>query len=315
MNAIETVLLRKQYGWFFSREKVHALDGLTLNVPENTIFGFLGPNGAGKTTTIKILLGLVLPTSGETRIFGADSQSQNVRERVGYLPENPRFYPHLTARGFLVFCGKLIHLDPMERAKRADMLLERVDLKDAAEQKIKGFSRGMLQRVGIAQALIGDPDLVILDEPITGLDPMGRRSVKQILVSLRDEGKTIFFSSHVLSDVEKMCDVIGVLNRGRLIDSGYTKEILGEIGADIWAEKVSGDALQKAEAICKSVTLKDGKFCFSLDDMSKQEKLAELVQSGGGKILEVVKNREDLEEFFLRRVQEDEQKRNEGRME
>lgn len=315
MYAIETVDLRKRYGWFFSREKVNALDGLTLSVPENTIFGFLGPNGAGKTTTIKILLGLVIPTSGETRIFGADSQSQNVRERVGYLPENPRFYPHLTAMGFLNFCGKLIHLDPMERSKRAETLLERVDLKDAAEQKIKGFSRGMLQRLGIAQALIGNPDLVILDEPITGLDPMGRRSVKQILLNLREEGKTVFFSSHILSDVEKMCDVVAVMNRGRMIEAGYTKEILGETGADIWADNIKADVLQKAESMCKSVTIKDGKFCFTVDGTGQHEPLLDLIRQGGGTIREVQKKREELEDFFLRRVQEDEKTRNEGRME
>lgn len=309
MSAIETVDLYKKFGWFFSRRKIVALDKLTLTVPEKVIFGFLGPNGAGKTTTIKILLGLIIADKGSSHIFNLDSRDRNVRERVGYLPENPRFYPHLSAMEFLHFCGKLIHLNRMERSRRAEELLERVDLVDQTHQKIEGFSRGQLQRVGIAQCLMSNPDLIILDEPITGLDPMGRRDVKQILSDLRDEGKTIFFSSHVLSDVEKMCDMIGILNRGRLIEYGDLADILGETGAEIWAENVPPAVLGQAESLCASVMMREGRYGFVVDDITKKGELVTLIEDNGGRVREVQSRREELEDFFLRTVQEDEQKR------
>jgi ABC-2 type transport system ATP-binding protein len=309
MSAIQTIDLCKRFGWWLSRRKVVALDHLTLTVPEKVIFGFLGPNGAGKTTTIKILLGLLLPDSGESRIFDLESSQEEVRERVGYLPENPTFYSHLSGRDFLHFCGKLIHLNRLERARRTDELLQRVNLTDAADQRLEGYSRGMLQRIGIAQALMSNPDLVILDEPITGLDPMGRREVKQILSDLKDEGKTIFFSSHVLSDVEQMCDMVGILNHGRLVESGRIAEILGETGLEVWAEKVPTEALGKAEEICASVTMKDGRFGFTLDRPERRDDLLKLIRDNGGTVKEEVSKREDLEAYFLRRVQEDEEAR------
>ncbi len=309
MSAIVTTDLYKRFGWWLSRRKVVALNHLNLTVPEKVIYGFLGPNGAGKTTLIKILQGLIIPDKGASRIFDIDSRDQEVRERVGYLPENPTFYGHLSGRDFLHFCGKLIHLNRLERSRRIDELFDRVGLTQAADQRLEGYSRGMLQRIGIAQALMSNPDLVILDEPITGLDPMGRRDVKQILANLKDEGKTIFFSSHVLSDVEQMCDMIGIINHGRLVEAGEIHEILGEKGIEVWAENVPAEALAKAEGLCSSVVMKKGRFGFTLDDPERKDKLVPLIENAGGRIAEVKGKKEELEEFFLRRVQEDDQAR------
>jgi ABC-2 type transport system ATP-binding protein len=312
MSAIEIENLQKRYGGWLSRRKVVALDGLTLSVPQKLVFGFLGPNGAGKTTTIKILIGLVLADNGSAQIFGEPVGKESVRERIGYFPESPRFYPHLTGEGFLHFCAKLMHLDRLERSRRSDELLARVGLTDAAGQKLEGYSRGMLQRLGIAQALMSNPDLLILDEPITGLDPKGRREVKQILADLKDEGKTIFFSSHILSDVEKMCDMVGIINHGRLVEKGEVRDLLGETGLEIWASNVPTDVLAKAESICSSVTMKDGRFGFILDDPGRREEVTRLVEDSGGTIQETISRTEELEEFFLRRVREDDEARQAG---
>ncbi|MHC4884569.1 MAG: ABC transporter ATP-binding protein [Planctomycetota bacterium] len=309
MSAISINGLHKQFGWILSRRKVKALDGLDMEVPENSIYGFLGPNGAGKTTTIKIILGLIKADKGSSRIFNTDSKNRDVRERVGFLPDSPHFYTHLTAMEFLHFCGKLIHLPRMERAKRAAALLERVDLVDQTDQKLEGFSRGQLQRIGIAQALMSNPDLVILDEPITGLDPMGRRDVKNILNDLRDEGKTIFFSSHVLSDVEKMCDNIGIVNHGRLLTSGAINDLLGETGVEVWAAEVTPEVYSKTEALCSATVMKDNHTGFTLKDAARKDELVSIVEESGGRVQDIVSKREELEAFFLRRVQEDEDQR------
>ena len=307
--AIETNNLCKRFGGFFSRKKIFALNNLNLTVPENVIFGFLGPNGAGKTTTIKILLGLVLASSGSSKIFNIDTTAPETRDHVGFLPENPKFYPYLTARQFLTFCGELIHLDAMERSKRADELLEKVGLTNAADQKVDGFSRGMLQRLGIAQALVSDPDLIILDEPITGLDPMGRVSVKKILTDLRDEGKTIFFSSHILSDVEKMCDMIGILNHGRLIEQGRVEDIRSDIGADIYVRGLPKEAYEQGQEICDYIMLQKGDVIMSVSSAEQKEKVMEFLKAQNAAVVRTNRKQEDLETFFLRTIAADEQRR------
>jgi ABC-2 type transport system ATP-binding protein len=305
MKVISIKDITKKFGWFFSRRKVLALDGLTMDVPDNVIFGFLGPNGAGKTTTIKILLGLILPTSGESRIFNVASNDRDVRERVGFLPDNPKFYNHLTAREFLHFCGKLIHLNRMERSRRTDELLERMGLRQQADQKLDGFSRGQQQRLGIAQALLNNPDLIILDEPITGLDPMGRREVKEILKNLRDEGKTVFFSSHILSDVEQMCDMVSIINRGQLIEYGRCEDLLGEREVIIWADGIDPKGMGDMEKLCDSITMKNGLTGFTLSSSVKKQEVVSTVKSKGGDIKDIETKRDELEDFFLRRVTED----------
>ena len=307
MDAIIMHELYKRYGWFLSRRKIVAVNHLSMTIPEKTIFGFLGPNGAGKTTTIKMLLGLVDPDTGYSRIFGIDSRDRDVRGRVGFLPESPHFYGHLTARDFLVFSGKLLHLGRMERAQRAEELLERVTLTKAADQKLEGFSRGMLQRGGIAQALLSDPDLIILDEPINGLDPVGRREVKHILMDLRNDGKTIFFSSHILSDVEEMCNDVCILNHGALVVRGSVEGLLQETGCTVWTEGLSTEAAEGFEGICKSVMKREGRHGFVLASIGREEFISK-VDAAGGKVREIQSERETMEDFFLRTIKLDDER-------
>jgi ABC-2 type transport system ATP-binding protein len=229
VNVIEMHELSKSYGGgWFSRAKAPSLDHLTLAVPAGKIFGFLGPNGAGKSTTIKILLGLVHPTSGSAKILGEPVSNDQVRSRIGYLPENPSFPTHLKAADFLRLMAKVHKVPADQSEERVTSALKLVGLSDRARSVVKEFSRGMLQRLGIAQALINRPELVILDEPLNGLDPYGRRDLKRIFSDLRGSGCTVFFSSHILSDAEDLCDQVSILNRGRLIADGETRQLLDE---------------------------------------------------------------------------------------
>jgi len=227
MKVIEINNLTKDYDvGFWRKKKVRALDGLSLSVDANQIFGFLGANGAGKTTTLKLLMRLIFPTSGSARILGHDISVVKMHSRIGYLPENPYFYDYLTARELLEYCGQLFGLTPSERKKQAASLLSRVRLDEKRwDTQLRKFSKGMLQRVGLAQSLINDPEIVFLDEPMSGLDPVGRREVRDLIASLRDEGKTIFMCSHILSDIEVLCDQVAILKRGKLAQVGYLDEL------------------------------------------------------------------------------------------
>jgi ABC-2 type transport system ATP-binding protein len=208
------------------RQPVEALRGISLTVPAGTVFGFLGPNGAGKTTTLHVLLGFIAPTGGEARMFGADVRQSIARQRIGYLPEHPLTYPFLTGRECLDLAGRLFGLRGAPLRQRAAELIRRVGLEDAADRRAGVYSRGMLQRLGLAQALINNPDLVILDEPTSGLDPLGRRDIRQIIAELRDQGKTVFFSSHELSEVELVCDQVAILARGELVAQGKIGDLV-----------------------------------------------------------------------------------------
>jgi ABC-2 type transport system ATP-binding protein len=207
---------------------VEALTGVNLTVPEKSVVGFLGPNGAGKTTIIHVLLGFVKPTSGSAHIFGQDVTHTIARERIGYLPEHPDTYRFLTGRELLSMAGRLFRMSRGDLAIKIPELLDLVGLEDAADRRIGTYSRGMMQRIGVAQALISDPDLVILDEPTGGLDPIGRMKIREIISSLRDRGKTVFFSSHELSEVELVCDRIAVLAEGRRVVEGAVDELVPE---------------------------------------------------------------------------------------
>lgn len=230
MDVIEIQGLTKVYrsGLLFRRTQLTALDQLTMQVPQGEIFGFLGPNGAGKSTSIKILLGLVHATSGSAKILGQPIDDHEVRARLGYLPENPAFPSHLRAAEFLRQVAKMCRVPAKEIEQRVTDNLALVGLADRSRSSIREFSRGMLQRLGIAQALINKPELVILDEPLNGLDPYGRRELKKIFQDLRAGGCTVFFSSHILSDAEDLCDRIAILNKGQLIACGPTRELMAE---------------------------------------------------------------------------------------
>ena len=234
--AVEIEGLTKRFG------DAVALDDLTLSVPAGSVFGFLGPNGAGKTTTIRILTGLAVPTSGTARVLGHDlrERSEQVRRETGFLPDVPGFYPWMTAREFLILAGRLFGLDGRELSDRADSLLDMAGL-GKVSARIGGFSRGMKQRLGIAQALINAPRLLLLDEPTSALDPIGRREVLEMIGSLRGR-TTVFFSTHILGDVERVCDTAAILHRGRVMAHAPVSELKRRAGADRVEVEVDGDA-------------------------------------------------------------------------
>jgi len=228
MNEIvEITNLTKDYEvGFWRKRKVRALDDLSLTVNRGEIFGFLGANGAGKTTTLKLLMTLIFPTAGTARILGHDIGNISMHSRIGYLPENPYFYDYLTALEFLNFCGQLFGFPKAEQSRKTKDLLSRVKLNETKwNTQLRKFSKGMLQRVGLAQALINDPEVVFLDEPMSGLDPIGRREVRDMISALRQEGKTVFMCSHILSDIEVLCDRVAILKSGRLAQVGYLDDL------------------------------------------------------------------------------------------
>ncbi len=245
--VIETVNLGKVHFSNFLRKRFQALDQLSLTIGKGETFGLLGLNGAGKTTTLKLLLGLLRPTTGEVKVLGYDAGHVKALARVGFLPEAPYFYSYLSAQEFLDFSGRLFALPEKQRKERAKELLELVGLTDAAKRPIGKFSKGMMQRLGIAQSLLNDPELIFWDEPTSGLDPIGRRDVRTILHRLKSEGKTIFFNSHLLPDVSEVCDRIGILNRGRLIYQGKVSDITAG-GNYLKLEDFFLSTIQEAEA-------------------------------------------------------------------
>jgi len=225
MNAIEISGLCKQFSGK-RMTKVHALKGLDLTIEAGEVFGFLGPNGAGKSTTIKLVMGLLRPTSGSARIMGMDASRAESRRHVGYLPENPAFYDYLSAEEFINFVGAQFNLDSALLRRRSEEVLKRLDLWEARKRPMRGYSKGMVQRVGLAQTLVHDPDVYILDEPMSGLDPIGRALVKDIILDLKQRGKCVFFSTHITDDVEKVCDRVGVVDKGRLLIVDSVENIL-----------------------------------------------------------------------------------------
>ena len=240
MPIIEMDSLSKVYKTEFSRKKVYALTDLSLDVNEGEVFGFLGPNGAGKSTTIKMLIDLIRPTSGQLKIAGKEASDMKVKRLIGYLPENPYFYDHLSAKELLKFGGRSCNMDNALIKKRSDSLLEQLELTEAMKRPLRSYSKGMVQRAGLALALIHDPQILILDEPMSGLDPTGRRKVFDLILKLKGEGKTIFFSSHILHDIERLCDRAAILVNGKLSRLVDVKEDLstGQTMEDLFMEEV-----------------------------------------------------------------------------
>ncbi|MFC1713424.1 ABC transporter ATP-binding protein [Candidatus Poribacteria bacterium] len=244
---VRTENLTKEFkeGFLANRHPIKALDNLNLQVQSGEIFGYLGPNGAGKTTTFKLLLGLISPTSGSAWIFGRDIGEVKPKAKVGFMPEQPYFYDYLTGEEFLNFYAQLFRFDRKTRKQKVHSLLEAVGLEEAASIQLRKYSRGMLQRVGIAQALINDPELVILDEPLSGLDPIGRKEIRDIIHRLKNDGRTVIFSSHVLSDVETICDRVGILMRGKL----QSVERLDEFrNVELESVEITVSSLSKADS-------------------------------------------------------------------
>ena len=303
MSAVRLREFSKTFHTGFWRTRAHrALDAVSLDVPHGAVLGHLGPNGAGKTTTLRLLMQLVHPTSGSAEILGRPAGDVAVRRRIGFLPEAARFYGACTAEELLEYVGGLFGYPPAERRSGWTGL-------DRAERRrpLRAYSRGMLQRVGIAQALLNNPEVVFLDEPMTGLDPLGRRDVRNTILALREEGRTVFVSSHILSDAEAVCSHVAILSRGRLAAAGR----IADLGLDVrgW-ELVAAGAGESVLAVCGAAARRvtrigEGRYVLDLPvDPAPESLLAELAQRGV-RIVSLNPKRETLEDYFLRRVTED----------
>ena len=303
MTIIEVQNLTKDYEVGFARKrKVRALDGLSLTVEAGHIFGFLGANGAGKTTTLKLLMRLIFPTAGTARILDRDISDVSMRARIGYLPENPYFYDYLTAREFIDYCGQLFGFDKSMRARRTDEVLTRVNLdKKSWDRQLRKFSKGMLQRVGMAQALVNDPEIVFLDEPMSGLDPVGRREFRDLIASLNSEGKTVFMCSHILSDIEVLCDSIAILKGGKLAHAGTLDELrAAEANAiEIIASGADADRLKSQLKIQAEVTTTPSGLRIAVGEEKDVDAVIAALRSVNGKLVAVNPVKQSLEELFL----------------
>jgi ABC-2 type transport system ATP-binding protein len=294
--------LSKDYRSGFLLRRVRVLDDLSLEVREGEVFGFLGPNGAGKTTTLKILMGLVYPSEGNACIWGESSTRVSVRRDVGYLPESPYFYDYLTGRELMAFYAKLYGMsDPKERI---ESLMQLVGLGEAAHLQLRKYSKGMLQRIGLAQALVHDPPLVILDEPMSGLDPIGRKEIRDILFRLKDRGKTVFFSTHILSDAEAICDRVGIIARGKLRSVGALSELVSvKVHTyEVTFKKVGKDGLEKARVLCSRLVEKENEVFAWAENEEKLQALVDLIRSDGGILLSLAPRKETLEDVFMQEI-------------
>ncbi len=302
MVAIKTEGLTKDYRVGFWRKKVRVLNDLHLEIHPGEIFGYLGPNGAGKTTTLKLLNGLVFPTSGRIWVLGRELPDVGIKAQVGFLPENPYFYDYLTGREFLLFYGRLFGLRGKGLRDRVGWLLSRVGLEASADLQLRKYSKGMLQRIGLAQALINDPVLVILDEPMSGLDPIGRREVRDLILRLKEEGKTIFFSSHIIPDVEDLCDRVGILVGGRLVKVGRLEELLQvEIEAvEVTASAISDGSLERLQGLALKPPVRTGdRVLITVRDEETLQAVLALLVEAKARIHSVLPHRRGLEEYFL----------------
>ncbi len=289
------------YGFWLRRKQV--LLDVSLTVERGEVYGFLGPNGSGKTTSLKCLLGLLRPDAGTVEIFGRPGNDPDARRKLGYLPEHPYFYPHLTGRELVDYFGRLFDLPSDVRRRRTDELIELVGMADKAAQPIKQYSKGMMQRIGMAQALINDPDLVILDEPMSGLDPIGRREVKDIILDLKARGTTVLFSSHILADAEALCDRVGLLFEGKIVrESGVDELLEGRVQYwdatcdDLQAEQVPGYRCRATQG---------DRLYFRITDADDLDRWIDIVRQAGGRVVQVSPHRHTLEDFFIGTIRGD----------
>ena len=305
--VLEVEGLEKTFVLGFFRKKVQALRGVTFQARQGEIYGVLGPNGAGKTTTLKVLVGLIFPDRGQARVFGERAPSPHAARRIGYLPESPYFYEYLRPLEFLDFYGRLFGIPAAERHRRAKALLERVGLSHAMDRPLRKFSKGMLQRVGLAQALINDPELLILDEPMTGLDPIGRKEVRDLILEEHRRGKTIVFSSHILADVELLCHRVAIIQNGKVVDEGPLSTLLRpEVRrVEIELGNMPDAAIEElrrgtAEVVVRS----NGVVVVSVIGEALTGPILTTALGAGAQVLSLTAHRETLEDLFVRRALE-----------
>ncbi len=301
MKAIEIMGLKKTFTSNFMLKKYNVLKDINISVEKGEIYGFLGPNGAGKTTTIKCMLGLISFDSGESFICGKNSRSLEERKKIGFLPEHPYFYDYLTAKELLCFSGMLFSIPVKKVKNKAKDLLKLVGLEGKEDLKLKKFSKGMIQRLGFAQALINDPEIVILDEPFSGVDPIGRKELRDLIISLKNSGKTVFFSSHILQDMEMIVDTVGIILEGEIIKQGKLSDLISH--SVQYYEVVFKDV---DESLLKSnnigFKLKDNNYITKLKDFEKLNYIIEFIIMNHGKIVSVIPIKMSLEDIFLKEI-------------
>lgn len=306
MAAIETDGLTKDYYVGFWRKRPYrALDGLSIAVEPGEVYGFLGPNGAGKSTTLKLLMGLIHPTSGGARILGRPINDRETRRRIGFLPENPSFYDYLTGEELLHYFAGLCGLHGAERRRRVAAVLDEVGLGAERRMKLRAYSKGMIQRVGVAQAIVHEPEVVFFDEPMSGLDPLGRRDLRRLILRLRDRGCTVFFSSHILSDAEAMCSRVAILAQGRLVTEGRIADIVAfeTKGWELVVDGVSDEALPVLRARASAVTpLAGQRYTIELPGHEAPGRLVQELSQHGVRIISLNPVRTTLEDYFMSMV-------------
>ncbi len=301
--VVRTEQLTKDFRTGFWRPRAHrALDGLTFEIPSGGVFGLLGPNGAGKSTTLKLLVDLLRPTSGRAELLGRPPGDLGARQRLGFLPEHPTFYDHLTAEELIEYFAGLFGLAGLDRQRRVAAVLDRVGLGADRRRPLRQYSKGMVQRVGLAQALINEPELVILDEPMSGLDPVGRRDVRELILQLRDEGRTVLFSSHILSDAEALCSGVGILAKGRLVANGSLSDLTagGRGGAEVVVTGLNPLVADRLAPRLRGITrIADGRYSLDLGPDLRPEPLIAELAAAGAVLVSVTPARTTLEDVFV----------------
>ncbi|HEX3094560.1 MAG TPA: ABC transporter ATP-binding protein [Candidatus Angelobacter sp.] len=306
MHAIEIHGLSKAYAvGFWKKQLLPALRSLDLTVDSGETFGFLGPNGAGKTTTLKLLMGIIFPTSGSATILGKDCLDPEVKRKLGFLPEQPYFYDYLSAPELLDYYARLSGIPAAARKQRIDELLGRVGLSDVGAKQLRKFSKGMLQRVGIAQAIIHDPEVVFLDEPMSGLDPVGRHDVRELIQHLKDQGKTIFFSTHILSDAEALCDRVGIIHKGELRGVGVVNDFRSSVADNTEVIWLGANALAAVRDLVTDAHI-TGDTVRGIVQSASLDRLLEKLRAQHARLISVTPIQRTLEDYFLSKTREEE---------
>jgi ABC-2 type transport system ATP-binding protein len=300
--VLEVKGLWKVFHIGFFRKRVEAVRGTSFTVKRGEIFGLLGPNGAGKTTTIKAILRLIFPSQGEIRIFGRSADDREAAKRIGYMPENPYVYQYLKPLEFLDLCGRLVAIPKTDRRARSEEMIDKVGLRDAVDRPIGKFSKGMMQRIGLAQALLHDPELLVLDEPMSGLDPIGRKEVRDLLLEQRARGKTLLFTSHILSDVELLCDRVVIMQQGEITSEGQVHDLLESANRRVEIQLSSASQALRDSLGSRGSILDDGggRLTVQVEGQKAVEEIIRISTAAGAKLDAMIPERQTLENLFLK---------------